>query len=917
MVCSMEVVFGIDLDGCPLPSSQLGLDRIAVGPSGFLDQLEERLGLPPCRTSGLDRILLCRAALEDAASDANRFFANSLAVDGLASARTLLHWRDELVLAGWDGATHSDVPPRIHDLAAVETIFRASQAATSGLPDRLHKILSALREGLDPGITIVHLTDSIDDLPALWRELLENLPATIQPWPHPDAPIAKNGTHLHDLQAALLGQSSPPRSPDDPPDESLRIIESPVLSQAATAAACLLANENNAVCVIGARDTLTPLNRALQERDQALLPAGTRNTAGALPQLAPLVLRLHWDPFDPQAWLEFLLHPISPLSRRLTFKLARTLNQTPSRRSPAWTEAIESALNSAADETERKRLSTQLDLWLVPATFSDSAPGAVLAETARKLATWMGKRSGAPDLPDASQWRAACEALHRLSNALASFEVLSRAELERLLAEWLPSASLTETSVGELGAHPTLASPAHMLEPAAHLLWWLPGSGPTAPSPWSARERQWLDAHQVTLLDPQAQQRREQRQVHHAILNTHQSVIFVHHPDGSEASPTPSVLVRVLAECGPGVISETEPLIEKESVSSYPLRKPCPRWSISDPSLLPPRDSESFSSLNRFLYSPWQWVLDYKARLRPGPLVDFRIIDDAKRRGSLLHGFVESLLEPDREEEETSVIGAPPTSQPAPAASLLETLVRRLFHTAAPLNWKTVSHDAVFEWIASEWPRILEEQAAHYLVPGNEASRSELLYLAKTGIWELIRQLREARIVSVQCEEKIEAAPFCGGSLNGFIDLAVTNEDGGIGVVDLKLGGRTYRQDELANGRHLQLAVYGHLLRSSGQRTAHGAYFIFSGGILLARSREFFPSATVVRSKPGVPADDWESCWQEFEALWQWRRDQIDQGNIEVSLTSFHPTLTPSHWTVKEPDRFNPYSNLTGWEATA
>jgi hypothetical protein len=279
-----------------------------------------------------------------------------------------------------------------------------------------------------------------------------------------------------------------------------------------------------------------------------------------------------------------------------------------------------------------------------------------------------------------------------------------------------------------------------------------------------------------------------------------------------------------------------------------------------------------------------------------------------------LHGFVESLLEPEPDpiDLEGKTIPDAGQSNEIESAGLLETLVRRLFTKDSKISWQTVSREAVIEWVESHWEDILVTQAAHYLVPGNEASKSELLYLAKNAIWELLQQLRAAEIVSVTCEEKIADIPFGdGGKIGGFIDLKVSRADGSIGLIDLKLGGLTYRREELARGRHLQLAIYGHLVQSKHGKDAHCAYFIFSGGgKMLARSNAFFPNAEIANPRGG-PVDEWNECWNGFEGFWRQRRAQLDCGKIELQSS-----LNLGAWEVPDPGKYSDYLHLTGWSRT-
>ena len=57
-------------------------------------------------------------------------------------AETLLRWRDELVLAGWDGSLDPVASERIRDLAEVEGL--AGPDLLPGFGDRVRKALTEL-----------------------------------------------------------------------------------------------------------------------------------------------------------------------------------------------------------------------------------------------------------------------------------------------------------------------------------------------------------------------------------------------------------------------------------------------------------------------------------------------------------------------------------------------------------------------------------------------------------------------------------------------------------------------------------------------------------------------------------------------------------------------------------------------------
>src|SRR3984893_5559101 len=112
----LKITFGLDLDGYQDLQPRDRFNESICGPQGFLRLLELRLGLASKPASAAARIVQYREFLQNAASIKERFYTASFAKDPLAVAETLLRWRDELVLAGWDGCTHPELILRIRDL---------------------------------------------------------------------------------------------------------------------------------------------------------------------------------------------------------------------------------------------------------------------------------------------------------------------------------------------------------------------------------------------------------------------------------------------------------------------------------------------------------------------------------------------------------------------------------------------------------------------------------------------------------------------------------------------------------------------------------------------------------------------------------------------------------------------------------
>src|SRR3984885_4131061 len=133
-VGGLKITFGLDLDGYQDLQTRDRFNESICGPQGFLDLLELRLGLASKPASAAARIVQYREFLQRAASIKWRFYTASFAKDPLAVAETLLRWRDELVMAGWDGAPDPGSSQRIRDLAEVEGL--AGTDLLPGIGDR-------------------------------------------------------------------------------------------------------------------------------------------------------------------------------------------------------------------------------------------------------------------------------------------------------------------------------------------------------------------------------------------------------------------------------------------------------------------------------------------------------------------------------------------------------------------------------------------------------------------------------------------------------------------------------------------------------------------------------------------------------------------------------------------------------------
>ena len=118
-VAKIQITLSLTGDGSlPEPVAD-SMGEITVGPHGFLGALETQLGIPSSEVSFTARLIQYLACI-DQSDHPGAFYHASYEADPFSVARTLLQWRDQWYLAGWQGTFGDDVPGRLKDMAEIE-----------------------------------------------------------------------------------------------------------------------------------------------------------------------------------------------------------------------------------------------------------------------------------------------------------------------------------------------------------------------------------------------------------------------------------------------------------------------------------------------------------------------------------------------------------------------------------------------------------------------------------------------------------------------------------------------------------------------------------------------------------------------------------------------------------------------------
>jgi ATP-dependent helicase/nuclease subunit B len=885
----VHVTLGLKADGaCPeVPGDALG--HVTVGLNGFMNLLETQLGIPSSDVSFTTRLIQYLSCVEGA-DHKDAFYHASYEADPFSVARTLLKWRDQWYLAGWDGTFDSEVPKRLSDMAAIES--HAVSEVELGLGQRVQAIIELLKEN-SIAIESIHLLDKLTDFPILWRRLIEAIDVSVS-----DAidivPQAENGTDLSKLQQQLLTSSD--ERIELAGDGSVVVLHADTALESSQLTARIaqqsLSGPPNETLAILAEKRGDVLDEALEGAGAPRLGYSALSPWRPVFQVLPLAFELLWTPLSPTALFQFLSHPVGPIPARIRERLAQTVAKVPGIGSAEWEEALSKCIENE-EEAARERHEQNIQYWLESPRFPPD-PGvdnSVLSERAQRVADWLqGAVAVAEDnAKKALYFIALNQALEFVQaiNRLAAHgrTTLTRDNVLRLIDDVRGTGAIVADRHAEVVPGQSQALRADhsgaFYNPVDKVVWWdCQATDHVQRWPWSKVERAALADNGVLLQTEDEQLAWLGSAWLRPVLSAKEQCMIILHNDTDRHHP---IWDQISSQID-GIIvlnasdhSTAESLsISHTTVEAQPLPMKSRWWQVPSGVELPTRDCESFSSLDAYIHSPYQWLLRYAARIRPGSLAT--VSDGNLLKGSLAHRLYEEFL------------------------------------NANP-DVSAINPGHVSEWVDKHIGALLEQEGARLLEPGRQAERERFIIVLQESLEALVGHLLRARIIQVQMELPQEGT-YVGGKLSGFIDLLATRADGHEAVVDIKFGGKSYRRNALIGGSYLQLATYAQLRQGNGAASPPAlSYFIVNNSHMLSLNHNVFPEAESI--VPSVQ-EDWSQYWHRFENTWQWRKAQFDKGLIEVTISGTEPTADPlpEEEGLAIPDAsdsFNDYEFLTGW----
>ncbi len=940
----MIIHFHPSTDGPFAPSQveqegQAVMNEMEAGPGQLLEVLEQHLGLKGKEAADSLRVEQYRQALAEVCQENDQLFCSaSFQNEPLATARTLLKWRDELRMALWTFKVEEGMPERLRTLAEVEKKLQMSEMEAElldaihpglyvemkkrsemvrGEADRWFQVLISLKEKAHVPLQEINLYEPRDLLHPFFKDLLDTMErneirvkehAFQENSPSPNSDLAKYQHYIrYREQEEFAGNKWEG-------DGSLVILKGSDNRQLATYMAQVAKNNPDFEPLILKRPGTNLLSRELGREGLPSLGQQQNLADSPIPQLFFLVSALLWKPLDVHRLLEFLNHPDSPIPKGLGRSLAEVVAEKPGRMSQDWRQRIERYCDAVAkdDADEAQNIRDKVRFWLERDLYDDGEDGEQgngipkneLYHFYDELRQWAILRSQTEDQSSVRQQAflllyTYCQSLLDLLEQSGE-ETISRLQLDKWLEHVRFNQWYTEQDQ-QVGSWAVVDCAAAITGNVERLIWWdFIETGDEQSLKWNwwrEEEREFLEAKGIQLDDVNRASALREWQMVQPVLRCREQLVIVlpDKVDGEQAIPHPlfsdleafaanmdAITYRMDNDPLPAFpkLGEQPQLTAQET---YSLPKTPRYWEIDRTDLVAPRKSESYSSLEKLFEYPYQWLLNYQARIRPVPLM--QLPDDSRLKGNLAHRVVEE------------------------------------FFKAHQVQDVDPEQD-VKPWFDHHFDTLLQQEGAVLLQKGQGNELAHFKEIVQNALKTLIYTLQEGNWQVYELEQKVDGTLY-DIPVNATLDLVLQKSNGSRGLLDLKWKGFNYRLNEIAEYRDLQLMLYTHLLNQKANVAANG-YFIFTAFSIITRFQDAFPGSYIAGSD-GAYKETLDWLLRQMKETHDYRLQEIRKGQVEVAEGLLCGDLEANDRMngkdlldlpkgqkdeIKRPSPFNDYKNL-------
>lgn len=808
---------------CRLDSVRRGqalLDTLTLGPLGLLQQLELRLGLTAATTSNLLRTVDYVKLLRDYfPAHPDSPFAPSFKADEFNVAAELLRWRDQLRLAGWK-ASMRGISPRIDLLANLEPSF-----ARPALGDSWQAVLEELPKHRMTDWTLeLHAPKQL--LFPLYERLLDQL--------------ERSGVRIREA----VQQATRP--------EQVRRIRVRDFEEAFRGIPTLDPKQWTLICSHGKL-----LNNVLRLNGCPTTESSIRENDSSVVQLFEAGFSLFIHPSDevPEAvdiyrLLSYLQARPNPIPSRINLALQRLLTSEAGINPERWQATVDEALaaGGAEGKEEKARIERRLDALLNP-FFEAISPRAIPLDRLRTYACslrgWALQRSRLGDevsgaLPQLAEM---CDVMLALLDSYTG-ETIDGGLLQGWISSIRTDATIRNTEA-QVGSFDVVEHPAALVDSVDRAVWVDCAGMPELHYDFeflSPDERKGLEGQGVRVWSRTEEMKVELELIRRGVGQVRRELILVT-PESDWGARMEEHPVVDNLECKAQVPFPVETCTVP--VELPPLCQKVPEFRIA-PGKIAPRETESATSLDLLIQRPFDYVMQYAARLRPGGV---RELDEL----NLIEGRV--------------------------AHRTLELIVRQTAGDRNAMAGILVRR----EDFDRHFLEAVRECGLGLLLARHAIERKALqerLHNALSALMQILPRY-DLRVEGVEQEASAPLLDVGKPLLTVRVDLLLRNRAGNPVIFDLKWSRSEKRYEALIReGHDLQLRVYDYAMSCNlGRPVAATGYFLLKRGQLLGANLPALQGYVKQVNAPRTTAEALARIRAGYERRYQeFREGLIEEG---------------------------------------
>ena len=773
-------------------------------------------------------------------------FYNSIVIDSMSVAKTLLQWRDYLALCGWNGQTQLDGCTRLNDLAAIDTHYQDNGMAV---------LLAKLQER-------VRLMESGDiSTPKSFQSLVIEIPSKLELLPDYIQPLMKSLQKIGvQIEENEIKTASIPKQISEIHFSQQWKAEA-WLSQLPTTEFDVWINGSN-----------KRLDNWLHMSGKPVCGSEMTDTNPQITQLFLLAIQLFQRPLNVNTLLQYLFLPECPLDKKLRTKLARKLvseggfcNKT------VWeciNAYIEREFKEEGDKTPQEKTREereenyetylpfdlrQEESALPLAEESDSVDVKTLLDFLSTIRNYASERMEAishlqPYDARIAQLRCVTEMIDVLQKQIGT---LTDGEMSfTMLSQW--AQSLYEDGdydlfQAQVGSRCIINHPTSMIGKAQKTIWcdFYGDVASTLSTDFlSINEQQRLHDNGIHIWNRQHETKLMNLLLTQPVYKTsHILTIITCDQQGATKLPIHPLYLQLPkkpVKIDGDALYKTIATKETEHIDNH--RESDSKEICFDAKNHPVkwRTTESHSSLEKLLQDPFDYFMQYTLQFADANETDIKL---QLTNGNVAHKVIEMLFTADR--------------------------------NGMSLEDYIISH------YEQAFNSALVKKGALLLLPEHHLDKDRLKYLLKGCVIKLATLIRENGLTVIECEqEEKQDLEFEGGIIiHGYIDMVLRDKAGNDVVFDLKYVSKKDKYKKiLEDNRAMQLAIYEAMLmkHENHSPSVRTAYFVMPSGILYSTNE--FSGDNFQHVNPKIQAE----VMLQIRNGYKERVCEINEGKIET-----------------------------------